>query len=667
MLKRLLDRLSGKSTSAGTASPPPPRDTAAPANPANPANPAAQADDPARSITVYDKFGRELQISLAEWREKVLGPNLQAHWDDPQGLYDLIISALGDGLFADVEPASRRLLEIDPMVERGHVMRGIVLLNLARLDEARAVLEAGMARVGRTATLLTNLAKVEFEEGHAADSRATLEAAVRTDPNLDNGLLWWLAQRREEGGEPGYLRALEEASALPGAWRPQLWLARRRLEEGRVEDAVARYREVLQGGAVAADALMMISGDLGNHGHEALLIDLVRPVYDPRRHGPQAGFNLLEAMLRQGRLDEGEALLGALHALDMAPLRQHLDAFADRLLKLRRDTVAEERVDARELEVVALPLDRPVWAMGLGDPRWLLAAKPGDARRVLFLPLGLAGRAPVGGDEALAQREDDAGRLSRAVPLYLAEAVHEWTAHAARLHQPVVMGGGPVVMPGEPDTAALCAAFADSADWLVTGTVAAAGAGRWRLRLQLHECAGGGLLDSAGAEIGDDDAVALRGLETWLLQHLGGGRAQAADAIYRRLPEAALSPYLACLGQGLMLSLAHNEIVPRGALWGERRMIEYPLMMALHWPGHPQLELFFLSGLAKAAGYGSALPPEFASRALQLLQDLEAAGSPLARLAPLAWKALGMADRLAALGPGTEADPVYREWLAELR
>lgn len=49
-------------------------------------------------ITIYAAYSREPQITPGEWRDKVLLPNLEKNWNDPNGLYCLIVSALNDGL-----------------------------------------------------------------------------------------------------------------------------------------------------------------------------------------------------------------------------------------------------------------------------------------------------------------------------------------------------------------------------------------------------------------------------------------------------------------------------------------------------------------------------------------------------------------------------------------
>ena len=81
---------SGKSTSARAAP-----ITALPAAPV-----LATAPEPARTsasegmIRVYDQFGRAVTIGREAWRRDVLLPNLQSNRNNPDALYDVVVSAL---------------------------------------------------------------------------------------------------------------------------------------------------------------------------------------------------------------------------------------------------------------------------------------------------------------------------------------------------------------------------------------------------------------------------------------------------------------------------------------------------------------------------------------------------------------------------------------------
>jgi tetratricopeptide (TPR) repeat protein len=255
-------------------------------------------------------------------------PALQQAWDDADELYRQILAGLNDGFAAELQAAGERLVEIDSNIDRSHTTLGIVHLQNGQLDAAEATLRAGMAKAGETGALLTNLAKVQAERGDEALSEQTLWQAVQAAPNLENGLMWWASIQREKHGEAAYLDALRTAAALPGSWCPQLWLARHYLEQQDVTTARALLTEVVGGGQYDRATLMTIAAELGAAGQLELMLDLVGPAYNEQRDDPRTGLNLMRACLELGRIEEGQALLARMQALNFPPIQQPLDQFA---------------------------------------------------------------------------------------------------------------------------------------------------------------------------------------------------------------------------------------------------------------------------------------------------------------------------------------------------
>jgi tetratricopeptide (TPR) repeat protein len=655
MFKRILSALGGKKGAAP---------------PANDAPPLSPSPDGKELITVHDAYGRELKITRHEWQEKVLQPNLTAKWNEPDALYSMIVSALNDGFAADLLPAAQRLLEIDPTPERSHTILGIVLMKNGQLDDAEATLKEGMRKVGETGTLLTNLAKVFSERGKQAQADETLWRAVQADPNLENGLLWWAAIQQERSGEAGYLQALQTASALPGSWRAKLWLARHHLVHKELDAARALYAEVLSGGLYDGGALMMISGDLGNNSQIQLIADLVGPVFDEHKHDPMAGLNLLRAYHHLDKVAEGESLLNRMYALGFAPIKHHLDEFANAFQALQQANDQGKLVDPAKLQVSTLALSQPIWHYGLRNAEWLFAQKPEGAPEVGFFALS---KITKGNDRAEEQREDELGRLTRAIPLYLAEAAHYWSEYAASCYILIVEGGGPVVSGGDTDGAGLFDIVPPGMKYFVTGELGRSGEGdavQWRISLSLWDCSTRAKQASESGRASQEELgnLVLK-LEQRLLARIGMQRSKPLDDFYLH-PNAEVMPvYLAALGQSFMLTLVANERMPKSSLWGERVMLDWPLNMALQWPTFEVPKLMYISSLGKALDYHSDVLPEYTARSLELLKDAQRANSPAARLASLVWRAFGMDVELLEHAGNLPADtmPAYRAWVERVR
>lgn len=657
MFKRILSALGGKKSRTST--------------PVSSAHPEATPSQPADNelITVYDSYGREMKITRNEWRDQVFLPNLQEKWRSADELYSLIISGLNDGFVADLIPAAAQLVEIDSNPERSHVIQGIVLMENGQLDAAENTLRTGMAKVGATGTLLTNLAKVFSERGEPVLADETLWRAIQADPNLENGLLWWAAMQREKTGEAGYLEALRSVAALPGSWRAPLWLARHCLEQKDVESARRFYAQVLTAGTFDGNALMMISGDLGNNGQIPLIVELVGPVYDERKHDPMAGINLLRAYQALGNAVEGEALLARLYALGFAPIKSQLDQFAQAFLQMHKQDDQGVPVDPESLRFATLALSQPIWHYGLRNADWFFAQKPEGASEIGFFALS---KSTDGSERAESQREDELGRFARAIPLYLSEAVHYWSDHVGTCYIQIVEGGGPVLSGCEADGHALFDIVPPTMKSFVTGEIGCSGEGdqaQWQISLKLWDCATRTqqAAESGSAVTADIGALVLD-LETRLLAGIGLRRETPLDSFYLHPTAEVLPVYLTELGQAFTLTLLANGHMPKSAMWGERAMLDWPLNMALHWPTVEVAKLMYISGLGKAFDYQSDVLAEYKERSLQLLRELEQARSPVLRLAPLIWRVFGMQAELHAYIRDLPADtrPEHKAWLARI-
>lgn len=616
-------------------------------------------------ITVFDAHGRELKITLEQWRENVLQPNLKQHWNNPNELYNLITSALQDKLAADVLDAARQLAKIDTQTERGHTIHGITALGSQLLDEAEAAFREGMRKAGETGSLQANMAKITWERGRHAEAEAQLWRAIETDPNLDNGLMWWLAIQKEREGDAAYSLALKKVAQLPGSWRAQLWLARVLLDAGEADQACDLYRKVLAGESYDGNTLMMISGDLGNRGQVNLIPEIVAPVYDPTRHAVPAGLNLLQAYQTLGRWQDGEALLEQLYKLKQPAFKQHLDRYAQVFQQMHVAASNATNVDPEALEVQVISLDRPIWAYSLRSPTWLLREKADSAESVLFFPFA---RRLAGEQQAVEQREDDSGRLSRSIPLYLAEAVHYWTPSAGHGYFSVVKGGGPAVFGEEPEMDKIYDQLSDGVAYVVTGTITLAGE-KSTLSIRLWDrrqrsCIRNILIDTKLEEL----ARATLEAERQLLEALGGQLPQPFDAFYIRPTEEMIQPYLVSLAQSFTLMLAANDLSPKSGLWGERAMLEWPLRMALHWPAPDQFNIMYISGLAKGLDYRSDVLEEFKERTLQHMRALTDKHRPSSALAPLISKVFGddMTGKAQAFPVAEDKAQQYLDWIARI-
>jgi len=277
-------------------------------------------------IRAYDAQGREVLITREQWRENVLPGAIEQDWNDADRLAGLIIQSLNDGFIDEMVRPAERLVELDPNPERAVVLQAIVYMKQHRLDDSERVLQAFCAQHGETGIVLTNLAKIHAERDDEARALDTLWRALQRDPNQDNGLGWFEAIHRDFGGDAAGITAMRKVAALPDSWRAQLWLARGELGSHNYAGAIALYNEALSraGDPAPAELLMQMSGDLGNAGRIADILELAGPRFQVHAHGLQVGSNLIKANLLLGRPDDAQRILDQLRALDRPDWQEHL-------------------------------------------------------------------------------------------------------------------------------------------------------------------------------------------------------------------------------------------------------------------------------------------------------------------------------------------------------
>ncbi len=217
-----------------------------------------------------------------------------------------------------------------------------------------------------------------------------------------------------------------DKAVVAGGVMPQLAAAREKLKAKDLAAALAIYETLLGGAGERSDVLMTISADLGTHGHIQEIIELLAPRYDVEKHGAPAGFNLLQAYLVTRNAEAAQHLLDLLFALQRPDLEARLIGFSNAVSEL---FISEnEAVQAagpepghEEVKKVSLvSISKPVWFYGLEElAPHLLPRQEGKLRRVAFAQCALPGLENIA---AYSDRpEDDIGRLSRGLALWLAD------------------------------------------------------------------------------------------------------------------------------------------------------------------------------------------------------------------------------------------------------
>ncbi|MCC6415949.1 MAG: hypothetical protein IT582_08575 [Opitutaceae bacterium] len=231
--------------------------------------------------------------------------------------------------------------------------------------------------------------------------------------------------------------ATPASPALSGNIMPRLIAARAKLEAKDVPGAIAIYEEVLAVAGERADVLVTISGDLGTTGNLREITELIGPRYDAEKHGPATGLNLLQAYLALRNADAAQHVLDILFDLKRPDLEERLHGFSNAIADLmatgqmqeNNPTAGGDPEQVQKAQISLVTISKPIWSYGLEAVGELFPPRPGNVRRVAFAQLALTGLANAA--EFAKQPEEEMGRLSRAIPLWLAEAFSYSPSYAA--------------------------------------------------------------------------------------------------------------------------------------------------------------------------------------------------------------------------------------------
>lgn len=555
----------------------------APATGAEVPAPETPASDPSKDpnmMRVFDPQGREHFITRDEWREKMLRPQLERVWNDPEHLYATIAKSLSDGFLADMVEPAEQLAAIDTIPERGAVVLAVVYRESKRFDDSERVLREQIEKHGESAITLVHLAKVEADRGKVDEALQGFQRALGLDPNQGDGLQWYCTIIGEKSGDSGVVEALRQIAGLPGSWRAQLWLAREALGRKQLEEAQKLYREAIANAGKPAplDLIVQLTGDLGSAGQPGELLQLAGPLFEVKTHGLVGAENLLRACIDVAALNAFRGLLDLLYAEKRNDWRQRLGYWDGVLGRARAAIASANQKEARTIAMVVD--DGPVWMLPTDQTGGLFPAPEGEPVSIAFI--GSTVESPGEQDQDRQRVADAAGRLSRALPVFLAEQAYFNGNVRVRPLVPWVLGEFPAFAVGSdpwnnPEAAERARSLEPACQFTVVTHIEALSE-PWRVDLRLVRAADGQVVGAAAVEFKLADLEnAARELSAELLKLL----AQKAGCVARPAPAAYVVPtgnvfglYFLLLEQLLAVRCHTLPDVPADYLNGERGVVD---------------------------------------------------------------------------------------------
>lgn len=613
----------------------------------------------AKMMNIIDQNGRRIQITMDEWREKVLPIALKNHWDNANLLYNDILKAIQNNFISDVEEAAIHLKEIDTIKERGYNTLAILYLKNKEFNKANELLLEYLANNPKTGTILTNLAKSYYGKDEKEKAMEILWEGLTINPNQNNGLPWYASICKDRDGIDGYIDALRRASEIKGSWLPQFLLARHELNEKNIESAKEFLKIALSQGHVTQETLLVISGELGAKGYSKELIELVEPVYDFNKNDIRVGLNLLQAYLQNKEIEKGENLLNKLMMLERPDLKNALLKISNKFDKLKIEEKAS--TPKKDVQINMMVLDNPVWGHGLKTSKWFINNKEVKGN-IAVLPYA---------DETIREKEikgyqkdTETSMLSRGIPLYVSEMINYYTDYNNKVVMPFVRDFGPVITNKQYNEAALeDIGNKINADIVITGSVMNAEIG-YLIKNTIYN-----MNDKSSKKIemfiqkenfGNRFNEMIKELRSEL-----GGYDQSNNKFYKLAEDKEVLHYLASLGHSLTQTLIQGKFVDKDLLLGERNILNWYLNMVMAYPENEAIKMMLVSGIEKSKEYGSKVYLEFKKQTLTVMMKSKNEEIKK-RLIPEIYKIYGMDNELKALKEkltNESSDKEYIKWL----
>lgn len=624
-------------------------------------NDQAASGSPAPSdfIEGTDAFGRRMRFSRDEYRKKVLPGLIEQYGNQPDQLAQVLMQALQQGFAKDLVGAANRLAAIDKDVERSLSLLSVVQRDAGDLEAAEFSLRDLLRKKPASAAASVGLALLADKKGDAAACERLLGEALHKDCNHPDAVHAWLQVRHKHVGDEGYRHELEALCQMPGAWRGKLWRARLDLQQQQPDAAAATYRELLAQKDPHQDVLFMAATDLLNARQHALLDELIAPRFLPGRHHPHIGLALLHHFAATKKTAAGEALLHQMHLHYGQMMQDALQPFTAEFDRQRLAALPAVKPPAQP-RVGLFRLEWPAFCAGLADPQWLLPQKQAGHREVLFLGLALDGQ-----PQLPAGHEEEVGRLTRSVPMFLAE--HVWLAspHRGTVGLPMAEPGGWVVMgrPWQEEQLVAQMTEADRARTLLVSGLLRIDGERRRIDLWVYDCAKKERVGHAAAEGPQQELgqMLLQLLaELWPL--FGGPKDHKPPvgdpAFWARHADG--------LGQHAALVVTRSGAMPKDRLFGLRYLAQWLQQTALQEPRWQPSFWLYASALTLLHELGSPVPKEHARVVAELFQKTPP-NMPFARLAVRPLRAAGLDGiwqaRRAEIVAAAGGDLAYGQWL----
>ena len=282
----------------------------------------------------YRKDGSTIELTEQQDRE-TRKLDAEMNWDKPDRLKLIGKACLHSKYFDIAEWIFERVMELDEDDDEAIIEFSSSLLNQKRWDEAEEIISNYLASDPSSSTAHQFMAAIHEHNGDDGKALEEIDKALECDPNNEN-VLWMLYWKTHNKlGDAGALRKMQElATRFPQSWG-SVYIMAKHYEDVKPEVAMEHYETALRK-EDADPILISYTAFLGKTGKFHELIDVVEKSRKGKSVDFRVLFNLGEAYLEEGKIDEAHELSMELQALAPPPYVSRLKDLIHRIHSAKR-------------------------------------------------------------------------------------------------------------------------------------------------------------------------------------------------------------------------------------------------------------------------------------------------------------------------------------------
>ena len=316
-----------------------------------------------------------------------------------------------------------------------------------------------------------------------------------------------------------------------------------------------------------------------------------------------------------------------------------------------------------------ISIDRPIWCLGLEDASWLLPNIKRDKKVALFAFNNVFDSTAKEGTK----KENDIGRITRAIPLYIAERLTLETNLNANLLVVCKNGIGPVLAGKRTAGKELATSLStQNLDYIVTGIIEE-NKNQTIISIYLYETKSNKeeLITQIKRNNTDISEVGAESVNDFFKNASIFQNYKAIETNnynYSRPSAEMTSYYLKGIGQLLMQMLVVNNIISKDQLWGEDEMLNWYQTLLRNEPNNHCCKLLYFNGIVSSISYKGSAYKNHVEGFIKN-NDFKDNSDPIVRLFPILYNKLNdrinLTKSIEKLSKAKSED--YKRWLNQFK